>query len=122
MYHILHSGKRCKVNTFFKSLLKAPPPVPGPAGPFSAENCPQDSFPGAPNPLKARAFALWFVGYSWRYTPFQLSLRYREDPCARWLAIDTNFSGAGVFCEMGFAYRTGNQDTDEITRPVWPSS
>ena len=42
-----------------KACWQAPPPIPGPVGPFSAENCPPDSFPGAPNPLKTRACALW---------------------------------------------------------------
>jgi len=41
------------------------------------------------------------VGYSWRYTPFQLSLRYKEGPCAYWLVCDTNFSGAGVWWLFG---------------------
>ena len=73
MYHILHSCKQCKVNTFCKKLVEG-------------------SAPQAPENQSLRSVV---VGYSWRYTPFQLSLTYKEGPCAWWLVCDTNFSGAG---------------------------
>ena len=35
------------------------------------------------------------VGYYWRYTPFQLLMRYEEDPCACWLVSDTSQQAQG---------------------------
>jgi len=45
MYHILHSGKQCKVNTICKKLVEG----------------------SAPKPLKTRACALWLWGLSMTY-------------------------------------------------------
>ena len=61
MYHILHSGKQCKVNTFCKKLV-------------------EDS---APKPLKTRACALWLWSYAYDSTLAGISGIPRFGTCVR---------------------------------------